>query len=1101
MMKEYWKKGLSAALICSMLATASPVWGMAEGEQAPTEVPQATPYEAPTKESTQAPTEAPTQAPTEVPTQAPTEVPTQAPAEAPTQAPTEESTENPTGEPTQAPTEAPTQVPSEESTENPTEEPTQAPTETPEAGVMLMSTTLLIAQPTDLRGFDFTGYEKIVVEVGGKISGGAVNLPVENHGEISGGTYAQNVVNADGAVISGGSFNQLVHNRSGATIRDGAFNLRLINEGVVENGSFIGYVPKDEKDETPARTVQLENNGEIKGGTFRICRVQNAAEGEIDGGSFAEAVILPDGTTVALDFENTHVKLKGGALYYRPLEIFAMLDEQKNEIVIMPLNPQEKLLGYALNVVRDEAQYEVSGEWTAAEDGYVHIPVAEEWLGGDALVTVGYLSSADAQEAAAMAEIALPGVRLELSVEVDYANETVTLRTAEQLGAGWKLTAVPLPQLAVDYIAVAAEEGSNVVELDWPEGASEMRCALSELGVSPDSALDGEKFGVQLQLRGADATSSEIELLTLPARAAFSGKATGLKGIFRGATELEISSADGIEMAMALPGTPSDQLKAGKLFSGLQEKTQYHIWVRDAATDTAFASRWKLAAATTTQAIADVSFSPTTLNVSWQPKPAAPALSFEGGRLSAADLNYHWMNEKGESGKGIPEAPGNYQIICSLSESKAKWYRLRNDALQYNVLPLEINLANTRVRCENLTYNGKEQLPQNISVTVNGTEIALEEFSVEKISGQNYSQTGVKKLRLKGKGNVTGSIEFSYTIYASSIGSTWGSVPSGSGEANENEVEGEESGVEQIDYVSDNGERLVESYLGVGSDLKQALIVYDALDEAQDYEFLPVYNARENGDDVENMLIVTAQPDAEGEILSRTLRLGLNQIKRLHQEGGFDLLMLRNGDGESYLRLEELLSGDAAKLTMLMLVTQAEEIDLAELNFDALVETQLADEQLSQVNLELCIEPVFLSDELCAWKSTAWLCKGDLRVDVSALLPGFMVGMNVNGLFENGEEASFAAEHALALVNLQAQQQGAAAEVLQLESMLELLPQAADADDVCQFYEVHMPTEADPEVLVDYTAQVDLEPYRNYSMTASYPGEGVYLVVSLDGEK
>lgn len=1103
-MKINWKRVFSAALVCGVLTAYIPTATLAEeiAEEVPAETPKPALTEAAVQANTEEPKKAENEAPVDTTTETPADTTTEAPADTTTEAPADATTEAPVDTTTEAPADTTPEPPVDSTTEVPEETATEAPAEISIDMLaqmpLLMSTTLTITEKVDLSGYVLDGYEDIIVEAGGEISGGSVNLPVVNHGVISGGTYLQEVVNEGGAVIEGGSFEANVFNRENAFIKGGAFKLSVTNEGTIGDGSFIGYVPRDEEDPTPARTVLVENLGKIEGGEFNVCKVRNDSDGEITGGRFADAVILPDGSAVKLDFEKVHVKLTGGAQYFKPLEIFAMLDAEKNELVIMPLNPQEKLLGYSLVVTRGAQQFEISGDWIAAEDGYVHIPVAEEWMSGKALATVGYLSSADAQSAAATAEVTLPGVKIALSADVDFVHETVTLRTEAALPEGWQLIASALPQQAVDYVAVmAADESSSAVTMDWPAGSNELSCSLKELGADPESAGDAANYGVQLQLAHPEAGVGEALMLTLPAREAFSGKATGLKGIFRGAAEIELIRAEGIETALALPDTPDAELKSGTLFADLQENTAYHIWVRDAAVQgEAFASKWKLAAATTTQAIVDVSFSPAVVTASWQPTPGVPGITFDGAKLTAADLSYSWTDAQGNTGSGVPSKLGSYHLSCALSESKAKWYRLRETSLEYNVVQLEINQANTRVQCRDMAYTGKEQLPGDLTITVGGVEIPADEFTVEKISGQNYTRTGTKRLKLTGKGNVTGSVEFTYSIYSTYDGSSWGGVSG----VNENEVEGEESDVEEITYVSDNGERLRDNYLGVGDDPDQVLIVRDVLDEPMDYELLPVYNARENGEDMGNTLIVVAQPDEDGEILTRTLSLSLDQVKRLYEEGGFDTLLFRNGDGEGYLRTAELLTGDAAKLTMLMLVTQAEEIELDSLNFDALVETQLADEQLAQVSLEIRVDPVILSDELNAWETTAWLCRDELRVDISALLPGFTIGMNVNGLFEEGEDDAFRATHALALVNLDAQMEGGAAPVVQLSSALELIPRQMDADeaDSCEHFDVHMPTQQDPELLVDYTAETDIEPYRNYVMTAPYPGEGVYLVVSVE---
>ena len=276
------------------------------------------------------------------------------------------------------------------------------------------------------------------------------------------------------------------------------------------------------------------------------------------------------------------------------------------------------------------------------------------------------------------------------------------------------------------------------------------------------------------------------------------------------------------------------------------------------------------------------------------------------------------------------------------------------------------------------------------------------------------------------------------------------------------------------------------------------LIVFDVLDESMGYELLPVYNSRETEEEMQNTMIVVAKPDEEGEYVAQTLRLGLDQLKRMMEEGAFSHLLFRNGDGEGYLRLEEMFYGDIAKLCVLMLVTQEEEIDPASLNFDAMVETMLADEQLANLQLEIRVEPVVLMNELNAWETTAWLCRDELRVEISGLVPSFTVGMNVNGLFEEGEEEAFMKSHALALVDMEAQAEGGKSQVKQLESTLECMPEKLEdgGNDTCQHYDVSMPTAADPEVLVKYSGNEKIEPYRNYVMSAPYSGAGVYLVVS-----
>ncbi|MBP3653265.1 MAG: hypothetical protein J6J78_09390 [Clostridia bacterium] len=767
---------------------------------------------------------------------------------------------------------------------------------------------------------------------------------------------------------------------------------------------------------------------------------------------------------------------------------------------------------------------------------------------------------------------------------VDYVKETIAVSVDCAMPDGWMLRAI--------------DENGVSVDKNWPEGESSASYKLADLGIDPDKHdASAPDYTVSLVLMNGNGRGEELQL-TLPTRLEYSEMTIDMDAVTRAsASELTFAVPSEFNMALSADGAgaPDFSLGSGPSFS-LKEGTKYKVWLRDVAVQgVSFASKWMDMHTVQTGTRREVSVSLKDTSIAWKPNMEIPGITISSGEVSKNDVHRSWYDANGKSLSGEPVNAGKYTMKLSLKGNAAKWYKLKEDKLSLTIEPMVMSAKNTRVTCEQLTYNGREQLPQKMKIIVDGVEIPAGEFKTEKVSGYDCIKAGSHIIKVVGNGNVTGGIKILYVISVAKPASiswptasylvtgqrlsesklTGGSTSAGSfawergsiipsaGISKHNVVftpadtsnydwtgvtmvkpidvkvysvampgaDGSSAGAgsdynydfsassgywEGYDYdggydfsggyeigeVENSSNQLADTYLSVGSGKSgtDALgIVYDVVGQPMDYELLSIQNEIEGDEGLtDHTFMVIAQPDMEGEIVSRVLRLSLAQVDYLHIDKDFSNLLFRNGDAELYLRKEELLTGNAGKLAAYMIATGSDEIDLMELDFDAMEEPAFTRDELSGLWVEARIDPVVIAEEgeeeeREAWDVSLWLCTDYTEVEISTLVPSFTVCLNVNGIFDEGMQDLFLARNGLALMDENNDK-------LLLESELVQMPGELPVSqpDEADYYTVLMPIDEGAEAWTDYIPDMTLNPYRNYVLATPYAGAGMYMLTGLE---
>lgn len=751
-----------------------------------------------------------------------------------------------------------------------------------------------------------------------------------------------------------------------------------------------------------------------------------------------------------------------------------------------------------------------------------------------------------------------------LTAVVDYVQETITISVNEAVSEGYTLR--------------VTDENGVCADRSWPADTLSVSYKLSELGIDPDAHdAYAPDYAAVLSLLN-EAGEGETLRLTLPTRREYSGTPLDMNAVTRSsAAELAFVVPSGINMALSPESgvAPDFGLGSGPSFS-LKEGTKYKVWLQDAAVPgVSFAGKWKDMHAVATETRKEVSVTLKASSITWSPDMELPGINISNSDVSKNDIGLSWQG-------GEPVNAGKHTLQLSLRGNAAKWYKLKETKLTLTIEPIAMTAKNTRVTCEQLTYNGKEQLPQKMKVIVDGIEIPASSFQVEKVSGYDCTKAGSHIIRVVGSGNVSGGIKILYVISAAkpaaivwptasylvtgqqlseskltggstSAGSfAWenGSILPGAGISKHNVVftpadttNYDWSGITMVKplevkvyYVapSDDGsmgtdseynydfsastgywdddfeegeaenssEQLAEAYLNAGSgsaDVKVLEIVYDVAGQPMDYELLPIMREFEGIEGfTDHIFMVAAQPDEEGEIVSRFLRLSLAQLDYLYRDLEFSNLLFRNGDAELYLHQEELFTGDAAKLAAYMLSSDEGEIDLMNLDFESMEEPVLSRNSLMGLWLEARIDPVVVmgdSDgmEKDAWDVSLWLCTDYTEVDISTLIPSFTVCLNVNGLYEEMGQERFLEENSIALVDEADEKMLLQSELIQMPGELPVTQ-----PDEAEYYTVLMPGADDAVVWTDYIPDMNLNAYRNSVLAVPYAGTGMYMLAETE---
>lgn len=211
-----------------------------------------------------------------------------------------------------------------------------------------------------------------------------------------------------------------------------------------------------------------------------------------------------------------------------------------------------------------------------------------------------------------------------------------------------------------------------------------------------------------------------------------------------------------------------------------------------------------------------------------------------------------------------------------------------------------------------------------------------------------------------------------------------------------------------LPYVMPQGNVLYDHYLGTGYGLSELGIVYDETYGLDEYELLAMLYDEDTAE--ENLLLVIAQPDQDGTYAQRSLMLSGMQLARLWQEKKIQWIELRAGDASALLRIEELLSGDAAKLIAWTL----REPEAARPNdVKALARAELTAYELSAVQIEVRITPV----EADGYRIGVYAWYNGQQAALSDLIPSLTIGLHAGEQADEAARVKYAVAHGLSVTD------------------------------------------------------------------------------------
>ena len=288
-----------------------------------------------------------------------------------------------------------------------------------------------------------------------------------------------------------------------------------------------------------------------------------------------------------------------------------------------------------------------------------------------------------------------------------------------------------------------------------------------------------------------------------------------------------------------------------------------------------------------------------------------------------------------------------------------------------------------------------------------------------------------------------------------------------------------------LPYVEPQGNALYDSYLGTGGGLSELGIVYDETYGLDEYELLAVLYGEDQAE--ENVLLVVAQPDENGTYAQRSLVLSGLQLARLWQEKKIEWIQLRSGEASALLRIEELLSGDAAKFIAWAL----EDPDAAQLQaLQNRPEVELKAEQLDGVRIEVRIAP----DGDDGYRLGVYGWYADVQQEITALVPSFTVCLTAGEQGDETDRAEYAATHAVSATN-----EFGAVEFLK-SALMETPPhETEDTNRQGEYFDVRI--DAEENVVVLYDPEKPVHDYRCWSLCALWIGEAEYRLMELKAEQ
>lgn len=286
-------------------------------------------------------------------------------------------------------------------------------------------------------------------------------------------------------------------------------------------------------------------------------------------------------------------------------------------------------------------------------------------------------------------------------------------------------------------------------------------------------------------------------------------------------------------------------------------------------------------------------------------------------------------------------------------------------------------------------------------------------------------------------------------------------------------------------YVIPKGNVLYDRYLGTGVGLSELGIVYDEAYELDEYELLAVLYEEDRAQ--ENTLLVVSQPGEDGTYAQRSLVLSGLQLARLWQEKKIERIELRSGDASALVRIEELLSGDAAKLIAWALRDpQGAQPDIAK-NLPAV---KLTVAELRNIRIEVRVTPA----EAEGYQIGVYAWYDGRQIAISELAPSLTIGLNAGEQGDEAARAGYVATHRLSATD-------ATGAATSLTGVLQKLPPDETAANGGQSERFNASLEAETNVVVLYDPEKSLDSYQRWALCADWAGEATYRLVTLELEQ
>ncbi|MDO5324099.1 MAG: YDG domain-containing protein [Clostridia bacterium] len=342
-------------------------------------------------------------------------------------------------------------------------------------------------------------------------------------------------------------------------------------------------------------------------------------------------------------------------------------------------------------------------------------------------------------------------------VTIDYENETLVVMKPEN----------PLPEGYLLYVDIA--DGEILFTSDDVDKENTVPIASVKSGWPNNISRAVLVYWAD----GTDLLSkpqSIFALVTIPARptvqqptiapAAF---AISVEDVSLADYEMKLVAKGGAVTDESVGTCTEDASNGNVRFSGLDESTEYTLWMRKKATASAFRSAWKSFDVATGTAL-----------------ELAPSLNWttgydpKGFSLSAEDVLEHVRLTEKSSGNTVSIAEGDvtlsrvdgkpfpiteagtYSLKLTLNGDLADSYYMITDAVSLTVQPYEVSAYDFAGR---KTYKGAAYDPYDFTLKVEGRVLTKDDYTITVDNGAVLRNVGEYTVHIAFKGNYTGKLD------------------------------------------------------------------------------------------------------------------------------------------------------------------------------------------------------------------------------------------------------------------------------------------------------------------------------------------------------